>query len=184
MIKKKPVLIQLSLFIVLVFFCTLLTGCPQEIDPALIQSGELYDDVLCGALHSRYDINFSNEDTPTVSISYQIIGGSNKIAVFKLDGYDETKKIGYKLIKLGDEDLWYSEIKNGNLDVPDLAYYHLIQTAALEYDYPIIFIDVSEYQEDTDYDSLSNNEGRFFDELNYSILISPTMVQWLEANSQ
>jgi hypothetical protein len=160
----------------------ILAGCPKKIEPSIIQSGEYYKVAITSSLHSGYNVNFNEENTPTVSIDYQIDEDTIRIAVFQLDGYDDKKKIGYKLITQDDKDQWEQDIEDGNADAPDLQYYEQIQTAVVEYDYPIILIDISEYQNGTDSNSLSENQDKFFRELYDNLFNTPAMKQWLMKN--
>jgi hypothetical protein len=63
-----------------------------------------------------------------------------------------------------------------------LQYYKQIQTAAIDYDYPIILIDISEYQNGVDYEGLSENQNKFFRELYDGLFATPAMEKWLDKN--
>jgi len=173
-------------FIILatIFMVTmLLTGCPQKITNDEIVSGDMYKDAISSVLYARYKINFSTEDTPTETIKYKADEETLATAVFQLDGYDAEKKIGYKLITKTDKAEWEQEIKNGNMEVPNVQCYRQIQTAAIEYEYPIIFIDISDYQTDTDEESLVRNNKNFFDEVD-NLLNTSAMEQWLDEHGE
>ena len=174
---------RFSIWVIVIIIVLLLAGCPQKIDREIIESGEYYKVAISSALHAKYEINFNEEDTPTILLTYQIDQYTTKNATIKLDGYDEEKKIGYKLITKNDKIEWEQDIEDGNTDVPDLEYYETIQTAAIEYEYPIIFIDISEYQNSYDIRSLTENDNKFFAEL-YNLFNTQAMAQWLKDHNE
>jgi hypothetical protein len=79
--------------ILIIFLVVLLTGCPQKIPSEVIESGDYYKTALNSALHSKYGINFSEENMTTVSVTYQVDENTIRAATFQLDGYDDEKKI-------------------------------------------------------------------------------------------
>lgn len=164
----------------LILICIFLIGCPQEIDTNAIKSGDYYKIALSSSLHSGYGIHFSEEDTPNIHITYELNDGTLKTAAFKLDGYDAEKKIGYKLITVDDKAQWEQQRKNGNTDAPDLNDFELIQTAMIQYEYPVLLLKIYEYQSEVNAKSRSENDNKFFNDLYEKLFKTQRMAKWFE----
>lgn len=88
-----------------------------------------------------FQINFANTNPPTIDLKYDTI----KEAVFQIDGYDSKRQIGYKFVTEDEAYNWGMELGKGNHSVPNLFYIEQIKEAALNYEFPVIFIYVPEY---------------------------------------
>ena len=155
----------------------LLCGCPQKPDTTGIKNGQNYTRDLEALLNNSYETDFSTKDTPVVNINYQLPDGTKRTARFALDGYDTGKGIGYQCVTAEDKLHWEQARNDGDLETPDLNDSHLIQSEAIRYEYPIIFVCVYDYQDEFYTDKIVENQAFFMDELR-ALLATPEIVQW------
>ena len=152
-------------------------GC-DPLDPNFAKSGLMFDG-FSPILHNWYGVHLDKENVPTVYIQYQSQDGTSKTAVFKLDGFDFSKKIGYKLVRKKDKETWEYNRKKGNLDAPDMNDAELIQQAAIQYKFPVIFMWVYQYQDELSQEQMSDNCDEFDDRFE-AIMSTPEMVKWAQ----
>lgn len=169
---KKGIIIS---FIIL-FGTLFLIGCEYiQTDP--VKSGEYFRQMI--DLEGVYGVYFSSENTPQIIVEYKKEDGKLKTAVFQLDGYDPEKKIGYKLVVEKDKTKWDNELKNGNQETPDMNDAKAIQKAALNYDFPVIFMWAYQYQNDFDQNHIRDN-GQIFMKEFIELLKTPEIKAWAE----
>jgi hypothetical protein len=145
-------------------------------DTAAVKSGESFRMQITNKFNASYKIKFSSEDLPTVSIPYQLSDGTKKTAKFELDGYNDNANIGYKLVLAEDKILWDERIGNGDLEAPDMSDELIIQSACLQYDFPVIFLSAYQYQNDSGNKALEDMD-KFIDSLN-KIMKSDEIKKW------
>ncbi len=163
--------------ILILFAGIVCTGC-DPIDSNLAKSGQLFD-AFSPKLHNMYGVHLSKEEVPTVSIAYQSQDGTAKTAVFKLDGFDFSKKIGYKLVLKKDKEEWEESRKKGNIEAPDLNDAELIQQAAVRYEFPVLFMWAYQYQDELSQEQMSENCDEFGDKFK-AIMSTPEMEKWAQ----
>ncbi len=161
---KKIRSIRVLSVLLLIVLCTMLTGCPPYMPKkAELVSGDFFREQIIGYFEA-YSVHFSDMDTPNVTLGYINNDQSENRISFLLDGYDPVKKFGFKFISLEDMKAWEND-ENAPKPVDAPA----IRDAALEYEFPIMFIWIPEGLGEEDYDS-----NRFYDEIN-DILKTQTM---------
>ncbi len=170
MIKKTVSRIAACLMIILLG--VLLLGCPAT-------PSSDYNYVFESTLQNEYGIDFDKTNRRTVKITYRIPDGTEKTAIFQLDGYNAKKKVGYKLVTLKDKTQWEKDRANGNLNAPDLSDIKLIQEAAARNASHIFFISIYSYQNDTGYDQIIDDQGKVNGDAR-TILQTPEIKQWIE----
>lgn len=145
--------------------------------PEYIKSGDYFRVDLTSQLLGNYEVNFSSENSPTVNISYSISDGTDKTAVFQLDGYDAEKNIGYKLVLQKDKEGWDESRTEGNEDAPDMNDAALIQQAAAEYKFPVVFMWAYQYQNQLSQYQVNKNINKFDDDLK-ALMKTPALAKW------
>jgi hypothetical protein len=143
-----------------------------------VKSGDAFKYVIEVNMQ-KYNVSFSTDNSPSVSITYERSDGTKKTAEFMLDGYDADKKIGYQLVTTEDKKQWDEERQNEDSEVPDLTDAKLIQEWATQYEFPVIFICVYDYQGEFDGSKIADNTVLVYKEL-YSILETPALMKWAE----
>ena len=118
-----------------------------------------------------FSINFAHNNLPVATIQY----GNDMNAVFQLDGFDPEIQIGYKFVSAEDEIKWETQIDQGNIEVPDLSMSDSIKQAALEYDFPILFVYIPEYWELRVVDIVNQ-------ELYDNINMNENLIKWLNGH--
>ena len=106
-----------------------------------LYDGKWVEEELEEACLVYYNIYFSKKDLPTVKLEY----GDNEKAIFQLSGYDTKRRIGYKFVTAEDEKNWNQRRSEGDFEAPDLTNSDILKQAAIEYEFPIIFIYMPEY---------------------------------------
>jgi hypothetical protein len=134
-----------------------------------LYNGDWIKDGLEEILSESYNINFTHENLPIADIKYE----SGKDAIFQLDGYDSKRKIGYKFVTVNDLSNWTNQRIQGNLEAPDISKSKQIKEAALEYDFPVLFIYVPDYWK-TNISYIFNNE------LSEPLNMNANIKKWLE----
>ncbi len=177
MIKfKNPIMRNLTV-ILWIIICVFLTGCPGYIPKEEeIRSGELFRAYLTTTFYNVYGVVFSKANLPTIKIDYQLSDGTIKKATFILDGYDDERKIGYRLVTLDDAAKWGNLRKEGNLEVPDLNDVSIIESKAIKYNFPVLFL------WSPNYDKPEN-----FNKLNFKLeelLETDVMKEWIDNHSK
>lgn len=147
---------RIPLLLVLIAMCMILSGCPSP--PSTDYKGMFLNDI-----NIEYRVNFDTVAPPTVNI-YYFVNGMNKTAVFQLDGYDAEKNVGYKIVTVEDKNKWEQEYKDGITNTPDINDVALIQEAAANYEFPIFFICIYDYQNDYEFGKIVDNQTRIRNE--------------------
>jgi len=153
-----------------ILFVLLLSGCPN-------QPSSDYVGMIKENMENGYGLRFDTADLPTVDIAYTMPEGTEKTAEFKLDGYDSEKEIGYKIVTLDDKEKWEQERLNGDSQAPDLNDADLIQEEATKYEFPVVFICIYDYQNDSNWDQIIENQETISNEL-YEIMNTQALKQW------
>lgn len=176
---RSTIIIQRILIIVLlVCMCLILAGCPSPTDRKAVKNGEAFKREVDSIMYNMYGVEFS-DTTEIANINYKGIDGTENTAIFKLDGFDATKMIGYKLVLNEDKAEWEQSRDAGGKNVPDLSNFESIQKNSADYKYPIIFISAYEYQDEKNEKQRVKNFGLFREEL-FKILDMPQLKQWSE----
>jgi len=68
--------------LLLTLFILPLGGCPSAIDPDAVRDGSSFRMQITNEFYSKYDVGFSEENLPVVSVSYQTEDGTGKTATF------------------------------------------------------------------------------------------------------
>lgn len=166
------------LCILLFCMCVLLTGCPSPMDTRYIENGEAFKNLITGNMYYMYGVQFKDTTVEAV-IEYQTDDGSKKTAAFQLDGYDQDKKIGFKVVLEDNKNQWEADRQEGKLKAPDINDYNLIQAQAIKNETPIIFMQAYQYQGQLDEEQAKDNLNEFHYEFN-ALLDTKEMILWLE----
>lgn len=166
--KKK--LLRFVFCIILTINLIILTGCPQE-------PSSDYRAMFENIINDEYGVEFETESLPTVDITYLSLNGDKITATFQLDGYDVDKKIGYKLVTIENKSKWEKDRNNGSLEAPDLSDTELIQEAAFNYEYPILFMCIYDFN-NSNYEQIKDNQITLINEYR-NLMKKPIMERWI-----
>lgn len=176
-LKSNNTIVRSLTIILGVIACAFLTGCPSYIpNQEEIRSGELFRAYLTTTFYEVYGVTFSKENVPAVEIEYQLSDGTKKTAAFTLDGYDDERKIGYKLVTLDVAAEWDKMRKEGDLEVPDLNDSPIIESKAVNYSFPVLFLWVPDYDK-------PQNEVKLYSKI-MELLNTDTMKVWIRNYSK
>ncbi len=162
---------RIPLLLVLITMCMIFSGCPDA-------PSTDYEGIFINNISIEYRVNFDTMAPPTVNISYYV-NGNNKIAEFQLDGYDADKSVGYKIVTVEDKNKWEQDYKNEIINAPDINDVAFIREAAANYEFPIFFICIYNYQNDSDYREIIDNQQEISNEYE-SVKKLEGIRQWTE----
>ena len=175
--KENPAFKKLTICIILAV-CLLCCGCDgfsvQEVKAGVPFKLQMeYLDIYA------LPLNFSYENAPEVKINYETEDGKNKIAVFRLDAFDANMKIGFKLVQQADKSEWDAARFFGSNSAPDMKDFELIQKAALQYDFPVLFLNIYQYQNEYEMGKVLDNSAELVEQAK-DLFATPEMVNWSE----
>lgn len=134
-----------------------------------LYNGEWIKEGIEKSAFYSFNIEFLHTDLPNIEMEY----GDNQKAIFEIDGFDPDKQIGYLFVTADTEAEWNKQRLMGNSFAPDISQSAIMKQAALEYEFPILFIHVPRYWEST----VSKIVG---DELYITIYSNDRISKWLK----
>ena len=176
---EKRLYLNLLVFPLLIA-CLLLGGCPAPYAKQSLKAENFYNLGVESLFYQLYGVKFSRTDPPAVTLEYTTTLGESKHAQFTLGGYDPDKRIGYIVVLENDREEWKKSLQSGGDNVPDLNDLILIQRAALEYQYPVIFITAYEYAERITEDNAIELSAQFKEKLD-PLIQSDEVKRWAQA---
>lgn len=159
------VILKIIIILILVCACFFAGSCDGFMSIEINEGVPFY--LIMEDFDSIYPIHmeFSYENAPWVGISYYAQNGEKKAAVFQLDGYDPEKKIGFKLVLEKDKRNWQIGRLLGQTYLPDMNDEEYIRKAALQYEFPVLFINAYKYQDNYARGEITQTNSAFKNDL-------------------